>query len=272
MLNHTDLSRNSGYTGDIPLATVNWGNYDLVVIDESHNFRNNPPVKGRITRYERLMNDIIKSGVKTKVLMLSATPVNNRMNDIKNQIAFITEGKDNALSDVGIASIEQVLKKAQTVFNRWSELPDDKRTTDSFITMMNVDYFKLLDTLTIARSRKHIEKYYDAAEIGKFPERRKPDNVYADIDTFGEFPPIEKVNKQIKQLSLGIYSPLTYVLPEKRPEYERKYDMSVGSGQSVFKQADREASLIGLIRVGLLKRMESSIYSFSLTVEKYYAG
>ena len=214
------------------------------------------------------MNDIIKSGVKTKVLMLSATPVNNRMNDIKNQIAFITEGKDNALSDVGIASIEQVLKKAQTVFNRWSELPDDKRTTDSFITMMNVDYFKLLDTLTIARSRKHIEKYYDAAEIGKFPERRKPDNVYADIDTFGEFPPIEKVNKQIKQLSLGIYSPLTYVLPEKRPEYERKYDMSVGSGQSVFKQADREASLIGLIRVGLLKRMESSIYSFSLTVEK----
>lgn len=268
VLNHTDLSRTSGYTGDIPLATVNWGNYDLVVIDESHNFRNNPPVKGRITRYERLMNDIIKSGVKTKVLMLSATPVNNRMNDIKNQIAFITEGKDAALSSVGITSIEQVLKKAQTVFNRWSELPDAKRTTESFVEMMNVDYFKLLDTLTIARSRKHIEKYYDSSEIGKFPERRKPYNVYADIDTLGEFPPIEKVNRQIKRLSLSLYSPLTYVLPEKRPEYERKYDMSVGSGQSVFKQADREASLIGLIRVGLLKRMESSIYSFALTIEK----
>lgn len=268
VLNHTDLSRTSGYTGDIPLATVNWGNYDLVVIDESHNFRNNPPVKGRITRYERLMNDIIKSGVKTKVLMLSATPVNNRMNDIKNQIAFITEGKDAALSSVGITSIEQVLKKAQTVFNRWSELPDAKRTTESFVEMMNVDYFKLLDTLTIARSRKHIEKYYDSSEIGKFPERRKPYNVYADIDTLREFPPIEKVNRQIKRLSLSLYSPLTYVLPEKRPEYERKYDMSVGSGQSVFKQADREASLIGLIRVGLLKRMESSIYSFALTIEK----
>lgn len=268
VLNHTDLSRTSGYTGDIPLATVNWGNYDLVVIDESHNFRNNPPVKGRVTRYERLMNDIIKSGVKTKVLMLSATPVNNRMNDIKNQIAFITEGKDNALSGVGITSIEQVLKKAQTVFNRWSELPDAKRTTESFVEMMNVDYFKLLDTLTIARSRKHIEKYYDSSEIGKFPDRRKPQNIYPDIDTLGEFPTIEKVNKQIKHLSLGLYSPFSYVLPEKRPEYERKYDMSVGSGKSVFKQADREASLIGLIRVGLLKRMESSIFSFALTIEK----
>lgn len=134
--------------------------------------------------------------------------------------------------------------------------------------MMNVDYFKLLDTLTIARSRKHIEKYYDSSEIGKFPDRRKPENVYADIDTLGEFPAIEKVNKQIKHLSLGLYSPLSYVLPEKRAEYERKYDMSVGSGQSVFRQADRETSLIGLIRVGLLKRMESSIYSFALTLEK----
>ena len=268
VLNHTDLSRTSGYTGDISLATVNWSNYDLVVIDESHNFRNNPPVKDRVTRYERIMNDIIKSGVKTKILMLSATPVNNRMTDIKNQIAFITEGNDKALADVGITSIEQVLKKAQTVFNRWSELPDTKRTTESFVEMMNVDYFKLLDTLTIARSRKHIEKYYDSSEIGKFPDRRKPENVYADIDTLGEFPAIEKVNKQIKHLSLGLYSPLSYVLPEKRAEYERKYDMSVGSGQSVFRQADRETSLIGLIRVGLLKRMESSIYSFALTIEK----
>lgn len=268
VLNHTDLSRTSGYTGDISLSTVNWNNYDLIVIDESHNFRNNPPVKGRITRYERLMNDIIKSGVKTKVLMLSATPVNNRMNDIKNQIAFITEGQDNALTGVGISSIEQVLKKAQTAFNRWSELPDLKRTTNSFVEMMSVDYFKLLDTLTIARSRKHIEKYYDSSEIGKFPTRRIPENIYADIDTLGEFPPIEQVNKQIKRLSLSLYSPLTYVLPTKRPEYERKYDMSVGDGQSVFKQADRETSLIGLIRVGLLKRMESSIYSFTLTIKK----
>ena len=268
VLNHTDLSRMSGMSGEINLATVNWANYDLVVIDESHNFRNNPPVKGRVTRYERLMNEIIKSGVKTKVLMLSATPVNNRMNDIKNQIAFITEGKNDAFSEVGLPSVELVLRKAQTVFNKWSLLPDEKRTTDNFVEMMDVDYFKLLDTVTIARSRKHIEKYYNIDEIGKFPTRLPPINKYTEIDTLAEFPPIEQVNRVIKRLSLSIYSPLRYVLPEKRVEYERKYDVAVGAGHSIFKQADREMHLIGLIRVGLLKRMESSIFAFALTVEK----
>ena len=143
---------------------------------ESHNFRNNPPVKGRMTRYERLMNDIIKAGVKTKVLMLSATPVNNRMNDIKNQIAFITEGNNFAFSEVGIPSVEMVLKKAQTVFNKWSALDEEERTTEAFTEMMDVDYFKLLDTITIARSRKHIEKYYIVEEIGRFPKRLDPLN------------------------------------------------------------------------------------------------
>lgn len=79
VLNHTDLSRDKGYSGDINLETINWGNYDLLVIDESHNFRNNAPRKDRITRYQKLMNNIIKKGVKTKVLLLSATPVNNRL-------------------------------------------------------------------------------------------------------------------------------------------------------------------------------------------------
>lgn len=268
VLNHTDLSRTSGKSGDIDLATINWSNYDLVVIDESHNFRNNPPVKGRITRYERLMNDIIKAGVKTKVLMLSATPVNNRMNDIKNQIAFITEGNNSAFAEVGIPSVEMVLKKAQTVFNKWSALEEDKRTTEVFAEMMDVDYFKLLDTITIARSRKHIEKYYNVEEIGKFPERLDPLNQYPGIDKLGEFPSIESVNRTIKKLTLCVYSPLGYVLPEKRSEYEKKYDMSVGKGQSVFKQVDREKSLVGLMRVNMLKRMESSIYSFKLTVQK----
>lgn len=268
VLNHTDLSRTTGKSGDIDLATINWSNYDLVVIDESHNFRNNPPVKGRMTRYERLMNDIIKAGVKTKVLMLSATPVNNRMNDIKNQIAFITEGNNSAFSEVGIFSVEMVLKKAQTVFNKWSALDEEERTTEAFTEMMDVDYFKLLDTITIARSRKHIEKYYNVEEIGKFPERLEPLNRYPGIDSSGDFPSIELVNKTIKKLTLCVYSPLGYVLPEKRSEYEKKYDMSVGKGQSVFKQVDREKSLVGLMRVNMLKRMESSIYSFKLTVQK----
>lgn len=267
VLNHTDLNRKSGYSGEINLATLNWSNYDLVVIDESHNFRNNLPVKGRVTRYERLMNDIIKSGVKTKVLMLSATPVNNRMNDIKNQIAFITEGRNDAFANVGLDNLELILRKAQTVFNKWSELPDQQRTTEAFINMMELDYFKLLDTVTIARSRKHIEKYYNLDEIGKFPTRMTPENRYAVIDTEGEFPPIEEINKLIKKLTLAVYSPLTYVLPEKRVAYERKYDMTVGTNNSVFRQTDREQSLVGLMRVGILKRMESSINSFALTVE-----
>ena len=267
VLNHTDLNRKSGYSGEINLATLNWSNYDLVVIDESHNFRNNLPVKGRVTRYERLMNDIIKSGVKTKVLMLSATPVNNRMNDIKNQIAFITEGRNDAFASVGLDNLELILRKAQTVFNKWSELPDQQRTTEAFVNMMELDYFKLLDTVTIARSRKHIEKYYNLDEIGKFPTRMTPENRYAVIDTEGEFPPIEEINKLIKKLTLAVYSPLTYVLPEKRVAYEKKYDMVVGSNNSVFRQTDREQSLVGLMRVGILKRMESSINSFALTVE-----
>ncbi|WP_434565240.1 helicase-related protein [Thermoanaerobacterium thermosaccharolyticum] len=267
VLNHTDLSRTSGYSGEINLATLNWSNYDLVVIDESHNFRNNPPVKGRVTRYQRLMNDIIKSGVKTKVLMLSATPVNNRMNDIKNQIAFITEGRDDAFKDVGLDSIEFILRKAQTVFNRWSELPEHERTTETFVNMMDTDYFKLLDTVTIARSRKHIEKYYNLEEIGKFPTRLPPENRYPAIDAKGEFPPIEDINRLIKKLTLCIYSPLAYVLPEKRAAYEDKYDMVVGSSKSIFRQIDREQSLVGLMRVNILKRLESSINSFAITVE-----
>ena len=268
VLNHTDLSRYKGLSGAINLATLNWENYDLIVIDESHNFRNNIPHNDRKTRYERLMEDIIKAGVKTKVLMLSATPVNNRMNDIKNQIAFITEGKNDALKPAGIPNIEFTLRKAQLVFNKWSELPEAERTTKRFVEMMDLDYFKLLDTLTIARSRKHIEKYYNIEEIGRFPTRLKPINESPSIDTLGEFPPIGEVNKMIRRLTLGLYAPLRYVLPEKRRAYEKRYDMSVAGGKSVFKQVDRENQLVHLMRVNLLKRMESSIHSFVLTVEK----
>ncbi|SMP38313.1 helicase-related protein [Anoxynatronum buryatiense] len=268
VINHTDLSRTSGKTGDIDLATVNWGNYDLVVIDESHNFRNNPPVKGRTTRYERLMNEIIRSGVKTKVLMLSATPVNNKMNDIKNQISFITEGDNHALAKVGLNNLELILRQAQTVYNRWSELPDEERKTETFVNMMHLDYFKLLDTVTIARSRKHIEKYYNLDEIGKFPTRLTPENLYPEIDLKGDFPEIEYINKLIKKLTLCVYSPLGYVLPERRSAYEEKYDVKVGAHNSIFRQVDREKSLVGLMRIGILKRMESSIHSFALTVDK----
>ena len=269
VLNHSDLSRSSGYSGDINLETVKWGNYDLVVIDESHNFRNNAPNKNKgLSRYKKLMRDIIKAGVKTKVLMLSATPVNSRMNDLKNQVAFITEGDDSALADAGINSIENTLRKAQTCFNRW--LDTENRDARELLTSMNFDYFQLLDLLTIARSRKHIEKYYNLAEIGKFPERKRPINVKEDIDVEGHFPPLKDVNKTIQRLHLAAYSPLKYILPEKRDEYNEKYDIETEGG-SIFKQIDREESLIHLMRVNLLKRMESSIYSFAITTRKLLA-
>lgn len=268
VLNHTDLSREDGYSGEINLKTINWSNYDLVVIDESHNFRNNNARHDKVTRYSKLLNDVIKSGAETKILMLSATPVNNKMNDLKNQINFITEGVDDAFEDNGIVSVEQTLRKAQLIFNKWTNLEEEERTLDIFMEMINMDYFKLLDTVTIARSRKHIEKYYNVAEIGKFPQRLKPINEKSKIDESDEFPSLDYVNKAIRNLKLSTYSPLKYVLPEKRSEYDKKYDTSVRGGQSVFRQVDREESLVSLMRVNILKRMESSINSFGITIAK----
>ncbi len=174
VLNHTDLSRTSGLSGDIDLSNVNWSNYDLVVIDESHNFRNKAANKSKQSRYDRLMQQVVKAGVKTRVLMLSATPVNNRLTDLKNQIFFATEGCDTALHDKGVPSIEKTTRLAQQQFNRWLDLDEKQRTPGQLIDMLGFDYFKLLDLLTIARSRKHIERYYGTTETGKFPSGSSP--------------------------------------------------------------------------------------------------
>ncbi len=269
VLNHTDLSRYHGYSGEIDLEKIYWENYDLIVIDESHNFRNNSARGEKETRYSRLMNKVLKAGTKTKVLMLSATPVNNKMTDLKNQVYFATEGVDNALDSHGIRSIDQTLRKAQMAFNKWNELEEESKTLEALLEYLEMDYFKLLDMLTIARSRKHIEKYYDMSAIGKFPTRLKPINKKVRIDNEDKFIPLAEVNKSIRMLSLGIYSPLKYVLPSKAREYSEKYDTKVKGGKgSVLKQADREQSLVHLMRVNLLKRMESSIHSFGLTTAK----
>jgi hypothetical protein len=267
VLNHTDLSRDAGLSGDIDLAHVKWGNYDLVVIDESHNFRNKrTPRQGGETRYDRLMRKIVKEGVKTRVLMLSATPVNNRMADLRNQIAFATEGDDTALIDHGIDSIDSTTRLAQKQFNRWLDLDDKDRTSARLIEMLGFDYFTLLDLLTIARSRKHVEKYYGIAETGRFPDRLKPINVKADVDRAGQFPPIRDINLEIRRLNLAAYAPLRYVLPHKQDAYDKKYSTQIRGGEGYFRQVDREESLIHLLRVNVLKRMESAVPSFALTI------
>ncbi len=267
VLNHTDLSRDGGLSGDIDLTHINWGNYDLVVIDESHNFRNKKaPKQGAETRYDRLMRKIIREGVKTRVLMLSATPVNNRLADLKNQIAFVTEGDDTALFDHGIASIDSTTRRAQKAFNRWLELPEEEKTPQLLVEMLGFDYFSLLDHLTIARSRRHIEKYYGTAETGRFPSRLPPINIKADVDKAGEFQSIKEINHEIRRLNLASYAPLRYVKEGKLAAYDEKYSTAIRGGESIFRQVDREESLIHLMRVNLLKRMESSVWSFGLTV------
>jgi hypothetical protein len=272
VLNHTDLSREAGKSGDIDLSFVNWGNYDLVVIDESHNFRNKSnPHQGQETRYDRLMRRIIKEGVKTRVLMLSATPVNNRLADLKNQIAFVTEANDSALVAHGISSIDATVRLAQKQFNRWLALEDTDRRPSRLIEMLGFDYFKLLDLLTIARSRKHIEKYYGVEETGRFPERRKPVNIKADVDLAGQFPSIRSINNEIRRLKLAAYAPLRYVLPHKQEAYDAKYSTTIRGGESFFRQVDREESLVHLLRVNSLKRMESAVSSFALTVKRQLA-
>jgi hypothetical protein len=268
VLNHTDLSRDTGMSGDIDLMNINWGNYDLLVIDESHNFRNKAAHKDKDTRYSRLMEKVIRSGVKTRVLMLSATPVNNRLADLKNQIAFATEGDDTALFEQGIESIEQTTRLAQTQFNKWLNFDESDRTPSRLLDMLGFDYFKLLDMLTIARSRKHIEKYYGTSETGRFPQRLKPINYKPDVDSAGVFPSIRIINNEIRRLHLAAYAPLRYVLPGRQEAYNNKYNTEVKGGEAFFRQVDREESLVHLMRVNLLKRMESAVSSFALTVER----
>lgn len=270
VLNHTDLSRARGHSGDIDLSKINWGNYDLVVIDESHAFRNNPARKDRVTRYSRLMQDIIKANIKTKVLMLSATPVNNSFNDLKNQISLITAERDDILAHGKhpVASIEQTFRAATMVFNKWSKLKGDAKTSKALIETLDYSFFEILDTYTIARSRKHIKKYYDTKDIGKFPTRNKPISLYVGTDTKGKFPAISLMNENILKLHLAIYAPLKYVLPTKIAEYEKKYETEVKNGKVKFSQADREKNLIHLMRINILKRLESGVNSFKLTLER----
>jgi len=270
VLSHTDLSRENGKVDSVDLSTVNWGNFDLIVIDESHNFRNNTKGKkdddGNIikkSRYERLMQDIIKSGVKTKVLLLSATPVNNDLKDLRNQIYFITEGRDHAFTEsFGVASIKETLTNAQRTFMEWARRSGDKDSHD-LLERLPAGFFKLLDELTIARSRKHIQKYYRDSinKIGHFPKRLKPRAVFTEIDAKGRFMSYDRLNDEIQNYQLSLFNPSRYVLLQYKADYEER---SVRN----FSQADRERFLIGMMKVNFLKRLESSVRAFAITMER----
>lgn len=268
VLCHTDLSRTSGYSFGIPLNRVNWGNYDLVVIDESHNFRNNEVFRDRETRYQKLMNNVIRSGVKSKVLMLSATPVNNRFLDLRNQLALAYEGQSDTLSKnlKTQLSVEEIFRRAQSAFNMWSKLPPEDRTAESILEALDFDFFELLDAVTIARSRKHIENFYDTRDIGRFPERLKPISHHCPITGRDDVMGLNEIFKHLTALNLAVYAPLNYILPSRLKKYEELYDTQFEGGRSTLRQTDRERSLQALMTTNLLKRLESSVEAFRLTL------
>lgn len=268
VLFHTDLSRRTGKSSGLDLKKINWGNYDLVVIDESHNFRNNDTYKDKETRYQKLMNSVVRDGVKTKVLMLSATPVNNQFNDLRNQLALAYEGESENLSQKlkSGKNIEEIFRQAQTVFNQWSKLPPEKRTARTILDALEFDFFELLDSVTIARSRKHIETFYDTTEIGKFPIRRKPLSFRCPLTERSDVINFNDIYTQLSLLKLSVYAPVNYILSSRLKKYEELYDTSVKDGKGKLRQADREKSLQSLMTTNLLKRLESSVQSFRLTL------
>ena len=271
VLYHTDLSRNHGSSNGLDLDRLNWGNYDLVVIDESHNFRNGGKSGGdseKENRYLRLLNKVIRTGVKTKVLMLSATPVNNRFNDLKNQLALAYEGNSNLINEKlnTKSTIEEIFRQAQRAFNTWSKQDPRSRTTESLLKMLDFDFFEVLDSVTIARSRKHIEKYYDTSDIGSFPQRLKPISLYPPLTDLNGAINYNEIFEQLMLLNLAIYTPSHYILDSKKSKYADLFDdekVNVG-----FTQANREQGIRRLMAINLMKRMESSVASFRLTLER----
>ena len=273
ILYHTDLSRDYGRSNDLDLERVNWGNYDLVVIDESHNFRNGGKVSTdengenpKENRYLRLMNKVIRSGVKTKVLMLSATPVNNRFNDLKNQLQLAYEGESEAFDKLLPTNrgIDDIFRQAQGSYNIWADLPPEERTTERLLRMLDFDFFRLLDAVTIARSRKHIQQYYDTADIGTFPERLKPisrNPHLTDLDTAINY---NEIFEQLQMLHLAIYAPSAFILPSQLWKYKEE-ESTTGHRLSI---EEREQGIQRLMNMQLLKRLESSVNSFRLTLTR----
>ena len=275
VLYHTDLNRTHGKSNGLDLDRLNWSNYDLVVIDESHNFRNGGKLSGedneKENRYLKLLNKVIRKGVKTKVLMLSATPVNNRFNDLKNQLALAYEGNTDLIDDKlnTTKSIDDIFKNAQRAFNPWSKWDPVDRTTENLLRMLDFDFFEVLDSVTIARSRKHIQKYYDTSDIGTFPTRLKPISLRPPLTSLKKAINYNEIYEQLTQLSLSIYTPTHFILPSKMEKYAELYeDNKVNVG---FTQANREQGIRRLTAINLMKRMESSVHSFNLTLKRIYS-
>lgn len=268
VLYHTDLSREQGFSGETDLSKLNWAAYDLVVIDESHNFRNGGDVDddGKSNRYTKLMNKVIRPGARTRVLMLSATPVNNRFYDLRNQLALAYEGNSSAWKDKldTNRSVEEIFRSAQKQFNAWSKLAPSQRTTEQLMRMLDFDFFEILDAVTIARSRQHIEKYYNIEEIGNFPTRLPPVTKQPPLTDLNNAITYDEIYELILSLTLSIYTPSNYILPSRLKKYA---DLN-HEGKNSLTQAGREEGIRRVMSINLLKRLESSVHSFRLTLQR----
>lgn len=278
ILFHTDLSREHGMSNGLDLSHINWGNYDLVVIDESHNFRNG----GKLTsdefdenpkenRYIHLMNQVIRAGVKTKVLMLSATPVNNRFNDLKNQLQLAYEGEVEKINPLlgENSNIDDIFRQAQRAYNQWTKLQPEERTTEQLLNKLSFDFFNVLDSVTIARSRKHIQRYYDIADIGQFPTRLPPISRTPKLTDLNSAINYKDIYDLIESLNLAIYTPSDFILPSRRDKYEMADSKGNAGNMSM---SGREKGIRRLMSINLLKRLESSVNSFRLTLERIHSG
>lgn len=268
IMNHTDLGRRKGKSGNDDISNFDWGSFDLVVIDESHNFRNNNWANDNQknkTRYQFLMEKIILEGRKTNVLLLSATPVNNNMYDIKNQINFITANNDNAFDKYQIKSVSHVCIKAESQCQKWSQLDEKFKTTEMFEKMIGLQFKKLINLITIARSRKQIIQTYKNVEIN-FATRLKPCNYKVDIDTSNNVMNISELNSKLISIIFSVYKCFNYIKPQYIDLYEKNYKEQFGN-KFAFKEIHREENIVKLMRINILKRFESSIESFRLTIK-----
>ena len=272
VLYHTDIGRTYGNSNGTDLSRLRWDTYDLIVIDESHNFRNGGKLETeedeKENRYAVLLKHVIRKGVKSKVLMLSATPVNTRFNDLKNQLQLAYEG-DSALIDEKLKtsrSIDEIFRNAQKAFNTWSKWDPADRTTENLLSMLDFDFFEVLDSVTIARSRKHITTYYDTTSIGKFPKRLPPESHRPNLTDLRGAISYNEIFEHLVNLNLDIYRPSHYILPSKWEKYTDLY--GADRKKMGFNHAGRELGIRRLMAINLMKRMESSVYSFNLTLRR----
>ena len=277
ILFHSDLSRDSGKSNGLDLSHINWGNYDLIVIDESHNFRNGGKISTdeedanpKENRYLRLLNQVIRAGVKTKVLMLSATPVNNGFRDLKNQLQLAYEGESEKIDELLETknSIDDIFRQAQAAYNKWAKMSHEERTTAKLLSMLHFDFFEVLDSVTIARSRKHIERYYDTADIGKFPTRLKPIPRRPSLTDLSKAINYKEIYALLQTLNLAIYTPSDFILPSRMSKY---IDPEKTGSQSGLSMQGREKGIRKLMAINMLKRLESSVNSFRLTINRIEA-